>query len=44
MSDDETKEIMDDLGLDKEDAERVKELMDEWEIDADDAAELLDEL
>ena len=43
MSDEETKRIMEDHGLDKEDAEKVQEIMEEEGIDEDEAVEILDD-
>ena len=40
----ETKRIMEDHGLDREDAEKVQEIMEEEGIDEDDAVELKDDL
>lgn len=44
MPDEETKRIMEEYDLDKDDAEKVQEITDEWGIDEDEAIELLDEL
>jgi len=44
MSDEETKRIMEEHGLDKEDAEKVQEIMEEEGIDEDEAVELKDDL
>ena len=44
MPDEETKRIMEDHGLDKEDAEKVQEIMEEEGIDEDEAVELLEAL
>ena len=44
MSDEETKRIMEEHGLDKEDAEKVQEIMEEEGIDEDEAVELLEGL
>jgi hypothetical protein len=42
--DEEIKEIMDNSGLDEDDAEKVKEVMEETGLDQDDAAEIAEEL
>jgi len=39
----ETKRIIEDHGLGREDAEKVQEIMEEESIDEDDAAEILDD-
>jgi hypothetical protein len=44
MPDEETKRIMEDHGLDKEDAEKVQRIMEEEGLDEDDAVELKDDL
>ena len=44
MPDEETKRIMEEHGLDKEDAEKVQEIMEEEGIDEDEAVELKDDL
>ena len=44
MTDEETKRIKEDHGLDKEDAEKVQEIMEEEGIDEDEAVELLEAL
>lgn len=44
MPNEETKRIMEDHGLDKEDAERVQRIMEEEGLDEDDAVELKDDL
>lgn len=43
MPDEETKRIMEDHGLDKEDAEKVQEIMEAEGIDEDEAVEILDD-
>lgn len=44
MSDEETKKIMEEHGLDKEEAEKVQRIMEEEGLDEDDAVELKDDL
>ena len=44
MPDEETKRIMEEYDLDKDDAEKVQEITEEWGIDEDDAVELIDDL
>ncbi len=44
MPNEETKRIMEDHGLDKEDAEKVQKIMEEEGLDEDDAVELKDDL
>ena len=44
MPDEETQKIMEEYGLDEDEAERVMEIADEFGIDEDEAAELLNEL
>jgi hypothetical protein len=44
MPDEETKRIMEEHGLDKEDAEKVQRIMEEEGLDEDDAVELKDDL
>jgi hypothetical protein len=44
MADEETKRIMEDHGLEEEEAERVQEIMEEEGLDEDEAVELLGEL
>lgn len=43
MPDEETKRIMEEHGLDKEQAEKVQEIMEEEGIDEDEAVEILDD-
>lgn len=43
MPDEETKRIMEDHGLDREQAEKVQEIMEEEGIDEDEAVEILDD-
>ena len=44
MPDEETKRIIEDHGLDKEDAEKVQRIIEEEGLDEDDAVELKDDL
>ena len=44
MTDEETKRIMEEYGLDEEDAKKVQEMMEEEGINEDEAVELFDEL
>lgn len=44
MPDEETQRIMDDYGLDKEDAEKVQRIMEEEGLDEEEAVELKDDL
>jgi hypothetical protein len=44
MPDEETKRIMEDYDLDKDDAEKVQIIMEEEGLDEDDAVELKDDL
>jgi hypothetical protein len=44
MPNEETKRIMEEYDLDKDDAEKVQEITEEWGIDEDEAVELLDDL
>ena len=44
MPDEETKRIIEEYDLDKDDAEKVQEIAEELGIDEDEAVELLDDL
>ncbi|MEK7664620.1 MAG: hypothetical protein AAB361_00585 [Patescibacteria group bacterium] len=44
MENEETKRIMEEYDLDKDDAEKVQEIAEEWGVDEDEAVELLDDL
>jgi hypothetical protein len=44
MPDEETKRIMEDYSLDKDDAEKVQRIVEEEGINEDEAVELLDDL
>ena len=44
MPDEETKRIMKEYGLDKDEAEHVQEIVDDYGLDEDDAVELKDDL
>ena len=43
MSDEETKRIMEEHGLDEDDAEKVQEIMEEEGMDEDEAVEILND-